>query len=74
MQRRVGTINCHVCVEGNARQVGHVAREVARLDVCVITETWLKKEQVDGKACAIRAAMTGSARKGVDKREEVLEL
>ena len=39
MQRRVGTINCHVCVEGNARQVGHVAREVARLDVCVITET-----------------------------------
>ena len=47
MQRRVGTINCHVCVEGNARQVGHVAREVARLDVCVITETWLKEEQVD---------------------------
>ena len=45
MQRRVGTINYHECVEGNAAggSGGKRGGEVG----CVVTETWLREEQVD---------------------------
>ena len=63
MQRRVGIINCHVSVKGNARQVGHVARG-GELDVCGYGD--MSEEQVDMvRSCATRADMTGSAKRRV---------
>ena len=43
--RRVGTVNSHVRVEGNGKALGYVIRERVNLDVCVVTETWLKEEE-----------------------------
>ena len=43
--RRVGTVNCHVRVEGNSRTLGYMMREKVKLDVCAVTETWLREEE-----------------------------
>ena len=46
-RRRVGTVNCHVRVEMNMRQLVQMVREVVQMDVCVVTETWLKGEETE---------------------------
>ena len=60
-------MNCHVRVEGNIKTLGHVIREVVKLDVCVVTETWLKEEEQHVASVALRQSgyeWVGVERKG----------
>ena len=41
---RLGTVNCHTKVEINREQLLFTLSEVAMVDICAVTETWLKEE------------------------------
>ena len=41
---RLGTINCHTRVEINREQLLYTLSEVAGVDICAVTETFLKEE------------------------------
>ena len=41
---RLGTVNCHTRVEINREQLLYTLSEVASVDICAVTETFLKEE------------------------------
>ena len=60
-------MNCHLWVEGNCRTLGHMIRDLVKLDVCVVTETWLKEEEEHVARVALRQSgyeWVGVERKG----------